>query len=162
MLYSYDSSENQLFMVNVETYSQGCSHTHICENMQSDRSDCNQTLAKHKHCHSFGCALKPPHPAHPHTKALAQCTKIGHFISGSHANKKREKMIVRCSQSMRSDTHVPSNVKAKWISRLVVLIRGGAENGTAHASQVHNLRNCTALYKITVHCIMFLIETGHE
>lgn len=66
MLYSYTSSESQLFMVNMETYSQRCSHTYICENMQSDRADCNQTLAKHKHCHSFCCAPKPPHSA-PHT-----------------------------------------------------------------------------------------------
>lgn len=44
--------------------------TDICENMQSDRTDCNQT--KHKHIH-----------------APAQCTKICHFISGSYPNKKK-------------------------------------------------------------------------
>lgn len=64
---------------------------HICANMQSDRTDCNQTLAKHKHSHSFFVSLaRSLTHTYTHINAVAQCTNICHFISRSHTNKKGE------------------------------------------------------------------------
>ncbi len=68
--------------------------THICANMQSDRTDCNQTLAKHKHSRSFILSLSHTltHThMHLHINALAQCTNICHFINRSHTNNKKKK-----------------------------------------------------------------------
>ncbi len=115
MLCSYTCSErllrNQLLAVNTATYNQTRSHTSV--------QTCNQTgLTAIRHwqntntvtlsfcrCHTYTYTHQ-----HTHINAVAQCTNICHFINRSHTNKK-EKMIVRCSQSVHSDTHVPGNVR---------------------------------------------------
>ena len=91
--------------------------THICENMQSDRTDCNQTLAKHKHSNSHFLSLSHTHTPHTHThRRSGPVQKRFVILSAGATPPKQEKMIVCCSLSMHSHTHVPRNVKGKLIS----------------------------------------------
>lgn len=65
MLYSYTCSESQLFMVNVESYSQRCSNTH------TSVKTCNQTgqtaIRHWQNINTATLSVALPNPRAPHT-----------------------------------------------------------------------------------------------
>lgn len=78
--------------------------------------------------------------------------------------KKKEKMIVCCSLSMHSDTHVPGNVKGKWIFLDWLWWSQAVQKAEwqTNAKHLHQKKNVPYCVRLHVCCIMFLIETGYE